>query len=198
MLRTVSGSRWSMLILLAFLKMTLELSYLLFVSHLFSYRGFGNEFVAVKYFESWLVVLLVAVIVPNRVDRPSDFFSCVVVSVGAIGDKPCACGLPYPVLKELKGRSTDALCINGKMIGSPVLTVLMSHTSVKRYQFHCYSDHVLLIVDADKDDFEKKDMNLIKYSFRSHVGDFEIRVSFDCSSFDKTTSGKHKVVVSHV
>lgn len=118
--------------------------------------------------------------------------------LGAIGDEPCACGLPYPVLKELKGRSTDALCINGKMIGSPVLTVLMSHTSVKRYQFHCYNDHVLLIVDADKDDFEKNDMNLINDSFRSHVGDFEIRVSFDCSSFDKTTSGKHKVVVNHV
>lgn len=118
--------------------------------------------------------------------------------LGVLSSKKCSCGRPYPILDGLKGRSTDAIFINGKMIGSPVLTVLMSHTSVKRYQFHCYSEQVILIVEADKYAFESEDLPLIKKSLFSHVGSFDLRVSYDLSGLEKTSSGKHKVVVNHV
>ncbi len=118
--------------------------------------------------------------------------------LGSVSSHECACGLPFPVLKSLVGRSTDALYINNSLIGSPVLTVLMSRVDVNRYQFLCYDDHVDLVLDVDRCDFGEKDSAFIKQSLFSQVGKFDLRMSFNESDFVETSAGKHKVVVSYV
>ncbi len=54
--------------------------------------------------------------------------------LGVMAPSSCACGRQMPLLTELMGRTTDVLEVNGRSVGSPVLTVLMGKLDVEQYQ----------------------------------------------------------------
>jgi hypothetical protein len=56
------------------LKISLDLSYIFFVSPLFSYSGFIIDVTPIKYLESWLIYIFIIFILPHWLKRPSDFF----------------------------------------------------------------------------------------------------------------------------
>jgi phenylacetate-coenzyme A ligase PaaK-like adenylate-forming protein len=115
--------------------------------------------------------------------------------LGIITKDKCSCGSPYPLLIKLIGRSTDALNINGKVVGSPVLTVLMSKINAIRYQFVQLSDDELLLVVEKNDKYNTSDEEKVSESLVSNLGDFRLRFSYDVNDFEVVSGGKHKVVI---
>lgn len=115
--------------------------------------------------------------------------------LGRVSPDACKCGSPYPVLSELSGRKTDALHINNKMIGSPVLTVLMSGINVNRYQFIQDGISLTVVLDVDQRQYSKFDEEFIRKSLFSQVGKFDLVFKYGAENFEKTGNWKHRVVV---
>lgn len=114
-----------------------------------------------------------------------------------LSSRGCACGSPYPLLAELKGRTTDVLKINGVTVGSPVLTVLMGAVSnVARYQFIQVGERRLLLVIELRDPKVSFDEAFVRDSLFSNVGIFDLEFVYDDAFFEVVDGGKHKVVVN--
>ena len=60
-------------------RLTLEFSYIKFISPIFEYAGFNNEVSNIKYIESWLLFIGLTSILKSRLTRPSDFFIALMV-----------------------------------------------------------------------------------------------------------------------
>lgn len=103
--------------------------------------------------------------------------------LGLIDSTLCPCGNQRPLLKQLSGRVTDYLKINNRMIGSPVLTVLMGKINVESYQIIQKATNRILINYVSNDAMSENDRNFIVNSLSSHVGIFFI-------DFKKVTSGE--------
>jgi phenylacetate-CoA ligase len=115
--------------------------------------------------------------------------------LGVLVNECCPCGSPYPLLKSLQGRVTDTLEVNGKIIGSPVLTVLMGHVNVNRYQFVQLSEsHVNVIIEISEGYIQELEERYIYTSLSSQVGDFDIEFLYE-EGFYISENGKHKIAV---
>lgn len=115
--------------------------------------------------------------------------------IGVISSKKCRCGSPYPLLESLKGRDTDALVVNGSIIGSPVLTVLMAGIPALRYQF-VLNESGSLIINIEKcADYSQKDEDFIRESLYSQVGPFEMMFQYGEEFFYNVDGGKHRFIV---
>lgn len=114
--------------------------------------------------------------------------------LGVLSDVQCSCGCQRPLLKELKGRVTDTLNLNGKIIGSPVLTVLMGKTSVEQYQIIQKGENKLLIKLQKGSDALKKDEAFIKESLENQVGPLEIEFEH-VDNFIYPNGEKHKFIL---
>lgn len=118
--------------------------------------------------------------------------------LGILDNKPCPCGSPYPLLKELKGRTTDTIRINDRSVGSPVLTVLMNDVNAIKYQFIQSSTKELSLIIQPNEKYSIKDENFIRTSLFSHLGNFNLNFCYDSNMFIYTEADKHNVVVSHI
>ena len=117
--------------------------------------------------------------------------------LGVCNDEYCTCGNEKLILKTLKGRITDFLKINGKLISSPVLTILMGKTSATNYQIEQMSKNKIIIKLVYKNKANiQRDQELIITSLKSHVGDFEL--AFDIVNQIAVLKGKkHKFIINH-
>ncbi|MEJ6533223.1 hypothetical protein [Pseudoalteromonas lipolytica] len=116
--------------------------------------------------------------------------------LGVMSKKMCSCGKETYVLEKLVGRETDFLEINGKKVGSPVLTVLMGKVDCKKYQIIQEKDDSItfnLLVD-NENEFIKKSKPLIVNSLQSHFGNIDINFKF-IGEFEKSVNGKHKFII---
>ncbi len=116
--------------------------------------------------------------------------------LGVLSDEQCTCVCQRPLLKELKGRVTDTLKLNGKIIGGPVLTVLMGKTSFLQYQFIQQGNNKLLIkLQKGMDTTEAKtDRNYIEESLISQVGLLTINFEY-VEDFIYPNGEKHKFIL---
>ena len=116
--------------------------------------------------------------------------------LGILSLDKCSCGRQMPLLKEISGRVTDFLNLNGTIIGSPVLTVLMGKFDIEQYQIYQKSKNEILIKIVSGEKYNKeKDESYIKQSFYSHVG--KIKITFDYKSFNNTSFlNKHKFIIN--
>lgn len=114
--------------------------------------------------------------------------------LGVLSDEQCTCGCQRPLLKELKGRITDTLKLNGKLIGSPVLTVLMGKTSVMQYQFIQRGENKLLIKLQKDINSTEKDEEFIEKSLISQVGPLDIEFEY-VENFVYLNGEKHKFIL---
>lgn len=114
--------------------------------------------------------------------------------LGVVSDRKCKCGDTRKLLSSLQGRKTDSLTVNGKIIGSPVLTVLMGKVDVELYQIVQESENTLKLIIKKGTSYSLKDEEFITNSLMSHLG--EINIFFDYTSgFKMASSGKHKFIV---
>ncbi len=114
--------------------------------------------------------------------------------IGISSQDKCDCGCERPLLKQLKGRVTDTLKLNGKFIGGPVITVLMGKTNTLQYQFVQLESNKLLIKILKGEAYTKKDEDFIRESVVSHIG--EIIIIFEyVNSFHVDSGKKHKFII---
>jgi phenylacetate-CoA ligase len=117
--------------------------------------------------------------------------------LGVISDEYCPCGNEKLILKKLEGRITDFLKINGKLISSPVLTILVGKTSATNYQIEQMSKNKIIInmVYNDKANI-LSDQELITTSLKSKLGDFEL--AFNIVDQIAVLKGKkYKFIINH-
>lgn len=114
--------------------------------------------------------------------------------LGLLDMESCPCGSPYPVIRALKGRSTDIIRINGRSVGSPVLTVLMNDVNAINYQFIQKSDTELTLIIKPNDKYSIENENFMRSLLFSHLGTFECNFVYDSAMFIYTEADKHNVV----
>jgi phenylacetate-CoA ligase len=114
--------------------------------------------------------------------------------LGILSSEGCSCGRETFLLKELIGRTTDSLLLNGISIGSPILTVLMGKYDIGQYQIIQKSDNCLIIKIVKGKNFSPKDEELIRKSLVSHVGAVDIKFEY-VDSIRPETGNKHKFII---
>lgn len=114
--------------------------------------------------------------------------------LGIVSQDKCNCGSERPLLKQLKGRVTDTLKLNGKFIGGPVITVLMGKTNALQYQFIQLERDKLLIKILKGEEYTDTDENFIRESVISHVGEIIIMFEY-VNSFHVDSGKKHKFII---
>ena len=115
--------------------------------------------------------------------------------LGIISSKKCPCGRESLLLKEVVGRTTDSLILNGITIGSPVLTVLMGRFDIEQYQIVQESGNSITIKIVKGQTFSEKDENFIRRSFFSHVGEIDIKFEY-VDSIAPFEGQKHKFIIN--
>jgi phenylacetate-CoA ligase len=113
--------------------------------------------------------------------------------LGTLALDDCRCGRESPLLQEIIGRSTDLLDLNGRKVGSPVLTVLLGKCDVEQYQIiqDGPSSIVLKIVKGKA--YTSADEEFIRKSLLQHVG--SVKITFEYAPAIVTDEGhKHKFI----
>jgi phenylacetate-CoA ligase len=113
--------------------------------------------------------------------------------IGIISDEYINNGGNRFLLQNLLGRSNDYLEINGKKIGSPVLTVLMGKINARRYQFIQKSSNNLEIRIERDDLYNISEEEFIKKSIEAHVG--KSNIEFIYGSGFINSENKHKFII---
>lgn len=114
-------------------------------------------------------------------------------------NQKCDCGLPfYPIVKEIIGRDDSSIkSVNGKVISSAALSLIFRHfpniQETQIIQERIDSLEILLVYRGIFSASEEKEfLNMIQSIFGD---EFSISISL-VDEIPKTTSGKHKLIVS--
>jgi phenylacetate-CoA ligase len=117
--------------------------------------------------------------------------------LGRLEARECPCGIARPRLSDLVGRQTDYLKLNGFIIGSPQLTVLMGKYDVEFYQIVQLGPSSIRLSLVPGPTFTERDREVIRHSFVAHVG--TIAIEFEVLSAAPIGLGtKHKFIVNEV
>ncbi|XXM72951.1 phenylacetate--CoA ligase family protein [Lysinibacillus sphaericus] len=117
--------------------------------------------------------------------------------LGSISSHPCECGCSRPLLREISGRVTDYLKINGTYIGSPVLTVLMGRVDTENYQIIQTGENSIEINIIKGSNYTAADEDFISNSFREHVQNINIRFNyFENLSGFMQSNNKFKFIIN--
>lgn len=135
------------------------------------------------------------IVATSYLNKATPFVRYLTGDLGIVSRGKCSCGSPYPLLKSIKGRTTDTLEINGRIIGGPVLTVLMAKIKALRYQFIQTNENQVLVVIDKEIGYSDSDEEFIQSSLYSNLGEFDLRFSYDINDFVMTCGGKHKFVI---
>lgn len=114
--------------------------------------------------------------------------------LGRLENRKCACGCNRPRLFLGAGRATDYLKINGKIIGAPVLTVLMGKIPVKQYQIAKTSSKSLVVRIVKDKDYSNIEEDFIIKSLKEKLGQIEIIIEHR-EIIIPPGSGKHKFII---
>jgi phenylacetate-CoA ligase len=102
---------------------------------------------------------------------------------------------PRLVLSKLVGRATDYIEINGKIIGSPVLTVLMSNISAIKYQFIQRDSSNLELRIHKTNSYTQDQEDFIIKSMKSNLGEnFNFNIIYGMD-FEESEN-KHKFILN--
>lgn len=115
--------------------------------------------------------------------------------IGIMVYDKCHCKRELPLLKELVGRTTDVLVLNGKVIGSPVLTVLFGKVDIKQYQIIQKTNRSIICRIVRGPTYREKDEEFIRESFFRHVGNIEITFDY-VPSILADKGEKHRFIIN--
>lgn len=135
------------------------------------------------------------VVVTNLIDTVMPFIRYDTGDIGRIEYEPCVCGISTPRIFINFGRSTDEIKVGNKIIGAPVLTVLMGALPIAQYQIAKTGPNELTfrIVRADKysDDTER----FLRRSLCERVGDVELVFKY-VQDIIPPNGAKHKFLIN--
>ena len=97
-------------------------------------------------------------------------------------------------LIDLGGRVTDFITLNGKIIGSPVLTILMGKINAIKYQIIQKKNGSLEIRILKGQNYNIEQENYIRESLTSNVGE-NINLNFIYTSEFIASKNKHKFII---
>jgi len=115
--------------------------------------------------------------------------------IGTIEEGNCSCGRETPRLSQLLGRTTEILEINGRAIGSPVLTVLFGKCDIEQYQIVQESAQRITCRVVKGAHYSGKDERLIRQSLSKHLGEIEIAFEY-ADSIPAIDGRKHRFIVN--
>jgi phenylacetate-CoA ligase len=115
--------------------------------------------------------------------------------LGTLEYSECSCGRNTPLLKGIAGRVTDFLELNGRVIGSPVLTVLFGKFDIQQYQIIQEDPHSITCRVIRGKTYSKEDEWFIRASFYKHVGNIDIQFDY-VDSIPSTGAGKYKFIIN--
>jgi len=116
--------------------------------------------------------------------------------IGTMVYSHCSCGRQMPLLKEIVGRTTDVLELNGKQIGSPVLTVLFGKFDIEQYQIIQETEDSIICRIVKGKTYRNEDEKFIQDSFRRHVGSIDIVFDY-VPLIQSTGEAKHKFITNN-
>jgi len=115
--------------------------------------------------------------------------------IGTIAEEQCRCGRQTRLLVNVLGRVTDTLEINGRVIGSPVLTVLFGKCDIEQYQIVQEESSRITCRIIKGKQYSKADEQLIRESLLSHIGSAEISFEY-VDAITPIDGNKHRFVVN--
>lgn len=120
--------------------------------------------------------------------------------IGSVGTEKCACGRGLPLLKEIRGRSTDFVVASDGTVmhGLALIYILRDVPGVKAFKVVQESiglTDVFLVTDAS---FEAAMTERIVREFQKRLGN-SVRININITdSIPPEKSGKYRYIVSHV
>jgi len=114
--------------------------------------------------------------------------------IGVMIQSACSCGRKLPLLKEIVGRITDVLDVNGRKIGSPVLTVLFGKFDIQQYQIIQDSMESLTCRIVKGKAYRRIDEEFIRKSLISHLGTIHIEFEY-VPVIEPHEGNKHKFII---
>ncbi len=108
----------------------------------------------------------------------------------------CPCGLPYPVLKSISGRTADILVFgNGRKLAGPALTLIFRNMDIAGWQVVQNSLNSVEVYIANSCMLQKEQLNYIKLAFKTHAGEgVDIKI-VQGEKLQLTMSGKLKPII---
>jgi phenylacetate-CoA ligase len=113
--------------------------------------------------------------------------------IGTMAVNSCSCGNPKPLLRHILGRTTEVLEINGRLVGSPVLTVLMGRHDIEIYQIRQIGAQRIELSLVPGRSFTSDNEAQIRSSLISHLGPVEIEFK-TVRPGDLPMGGKHRFI----
>ena len=120
--------------------------------------------------------------------------------VGILDSRPCPCGRPSPVLKELLGRSTDLIRTpRGDIIHGEFFTHLFyGRDDIRQFQVHQKALDHLIVRYVPNENPPAKDMKKIIGEIRARIGD-GVAIDLEmCSEIPIPPGGKYRFTISDV
>lgn len=96
-------------------------------------------------------------------------------------------------LLKVGGRTTDYLKINNKLVGSPVLTVLMGKINVVKYQIIQENNDTLRLLIKPNSNYTNNEEQFIRSSLFSNLGEFNLIFDYSCKFIE--SNNKHKFII---
>jgi phenylacetate-CoA ligase len=140
------------------------------------------------------------VVITHLATRDFPFIRYRTGDVAVLDERPCACGRGLPILKEIRGRTTDfVMATDGTIMhGLALIYVIRDIPGVENFrviQETMYETRVQLVTGAD---FRAESLQLIERGMQQRLGS-DVRVSIErMAHIPRESSGKYRYVVSHV
>jgi len=134
------------------------------------------------------------IIITNLIDKVMPFIRYDSGDIGRIDFSECPCGKKTPRLFVNYGRVTDTLVIAGKVIGVPVLTVLMGKVPVLQYQIAKTGDNQMTFRIIKSPEYNQSFEDYIRRSILERVGDVDLVFNY-VNSITPPQGRKHKFLV---
>jgi phenylacetate-CoA ligase len=117
--------------------------------------------------------------------------------IGILSDRKCACGLPFPVMEKLVGRTDDCIVTpDGRIIGR--LSPVLKGFPIKEAQYIQVVKEILVVLIVKDYDFTNQTEGQCFKAIRERVGD-SIKIEFKyVESIERGVGGKLRSVISRV
>ncbi|MDC5067774.1 phenylacetate--CoA ligase family protein [Acinetobacter baumannii] len=134
------------------------------------------------------------IIITNLIDKVMPFIRYDSGDIGRIDFSECPCGKNTPRLFVNYGRVTDTLVIAGKIIGVPVLTVLMGKVPVLQYQIAKTGDSQMTFRIIKSPEYNQTSEDYIRRSILERIGEVDLIFNY-VNSITPPQGRKHKFLV---
>lgn len=140
------------------------------------------------------------IIVTDLVNRALPFIRYENGDLGVWAEDDCPCGRPYPLLRQVIGRVSDILVgENGKLVHGEFITHLFYGVpGIINFQVIQHSLSKLELIIHQDTKGPPPVFEAIFNKIRDRLGAIEIVVNATNESFGRTSSGKHRFVISHI